>query len=191
MSPDWDSTSCPTISRQTSEAGDARVADAFQRSQFRENLIFLMGGENVRAEGPHPAARFAGGCPLPIRGLCTISAFCQKGRNLPKNPRKRCETGPKSSLRNIRRTLIRIRVGYAADSDLLTFAKLEFVVNRMDDPKSGVPPSGKATTAARLVLPIPGILDLHGKLTQLIGALQAQGILKQVHVPPMPTGKLN
>ncbi len=28
-------------------------------------------------------------------------------------------------------------------------AKLEFVVNRMDDPKPGVPPSGKATTADR------------------------------------------
>ena len=70
-------------------------------------------------------------------------------------------------------------------------AKLEFVVNRMDDPKPGVPPSGKATTAGRLVMPIPGILDLHGKLTQLIGALQAQGILKQVHMPQTPAGKPN
>lgn len=69
--------------------------------------------------------------------------------------------------------------------------KLEFVVNRMNDPKPGVPPSGKATTAERLVLPIPGILDLHAKLTQLIGALQAHGVLKQVHMPPMPAGKPN
>jgi hypothetical protein len=63
-------------------------------------------------------------------------------------------------------------------------AKLEFVVNRMDDPKPPAPPTGKAMTGLRLVLPLPGILDLHAKLTQLIGALQAQGAVQQV--PPFP-----
>jgi hypothetical protein len=68
--------------------------------------------------------------------------------------------------------------------------KLEFVVNRMDDPKPPAPPTGKAVTAFRLVLPLPGIIDLHAKLTQFIGALQAQGILTQL--PQFPqSGKPN
>jgi hypothetical protein len=68
--------------------------------------------------------------------------------------------------------------------------KLEFVVNRMDDPKPSAPPTGRALTALRLVLPVPGILDLHAKLTQLIGALQAQGMLTQVPQSPQ-SGKPN
>jgi len=61
--------------------------------------------------------------------------------------------------------------------------KLEFVVNRMDEHKPPAPPAGQSLTACRLVLPIPCVLELHGKLSQLIGALQAQGVIKQT-----PTG---
>jgi hypothetical protein len=70
--------------------------------------------------------------------------------------------------------------------------KLEFVVNRMDDPIPQAPPSGKAITAIRLVLPIPGIIDLHARLSQIIGVLQAQGALRQIPmVPGSESGKPN
>jgi hypothetical protein len=70
--------------------------------------------------------------------------------------------------------------------------KLEFVVNRMDDPTPSAPPTGQAVTAIRLVLPLPGILDLHAKLTQLIGVLQAQGALRQISMAPgSQSGKPN
>jgi len=59
-------------------------------------------------------------------------------------------------------------------------AKLEFVVNRMDDATPPAPPTGKAMTACRLVLSVPGLVDLQAKLTRLMGALQAQGVLKQM-----------
>jgi hypothetical protein len=68
--------------------------------------------------------------------------------------------------------------------------KLEFAVNRLDDPKPPAPPTGKAVTACRLVLPIPGMLDLHAKLTQLVNTLQAQGVLKQISQIPQ-SGKPN
>ena len=71
-------------------------------------------------------------------------------------------------------------------------AKLEFIVTRMDDPKPPAPLTGKALTTCRLVLPLPGVLDLHAKLTQIIGALQAQGALKPVAQFPQQTpGKPN
>jgi hypothetical protein len=68
--------------------------------------------------------------------------------------------------------------------------KLEFVVNRMNDPQPPAPPAGRALTALRLVLPLPGILDLHAKLTQLIGALQAQGAITQISQAPQ-SGRAN
>jgi hypothetical protein len=38
--------------------------------------------------------------------------------------------------------------------------KMEFVVNRMDDALQGVVPTGKSTTSARIVLTVPGMLDM-------------------------------
>ncbi len=61
--------------------------------------------------------------------------------------------------------------------------KLEFVVNRLDDPKPPSPPSGKAFTAARLVIPLPGVIDLFGKLQMFVGQLQAQGVLRPIQDP--------
>jgi hypothetical protein len=68
--------------------------------------------------------------------------------------------------------------------------KLEFVVNRMDDPRPPAPPTGKSITTCRLVLPLPGMLQLHAQLTNLIGTLQAQGALKLMTQIPQ-TGKPN
>jgi hypothetical protein len=64
-------------------------------------------------------------------------------------------------------------------------AKLEFLVNWFDDPAPGQQPTGRAISACRLILPIGGLLHLHGQLTELVNALQAQGVLKQL--PQMPT----
>jgi hypothetical protein len=65
-------------------------------------------------------------------------------------------------------------------------AKLEFTVNRMDDPKPPSPPTGKALTVCRVVLPLPGVIDLHAKLSQILSALQAQGIMKVATFPQGP-----
>ena len=72
-------------------------------------------------------------------------------------------------------------------------AKLEFAVNRMEDPKPPAPPTGKALTACRVVLPLPGLVDLHAKLSQILGALQAQGVIKVATFPqgPQQSGKPN
>jgi hypothetical protein len=69
--------------------------------------------------------------------------------------------------------------------------KFEFNVNRFDDPKPSAPPTGRTVTACRLVLPLPAVIDLHAKLTQLIGTLQAQGGVHQVQADQPPAGKPN
>ncbi len=63
--------------------------------------------------------------------------------------------------------------------------QIEFVVNRMDDPDPSGVPSGRAVTAARLVVPLPGILELHAGLGNLIQSLTAQGVL---HKTPAAAG---
>ena len=62
--------------------------------------------------------------------------------------------------------------------------RMEFVVNRMDDPQPGQPPSGRSITAARLVMPLSSVLDMIARLQTMIGQLQAQGVVRQVHIPP-------
>ena len=62
--------------------------------------------------------------------------------------------------------------------------RMEFVVNRLDDPKPPAVPTGRATTACRLVLPAPGMLDLINKLQMLVATLQAQGLLRPITSPP-------
>jgi hypothetical protein len=69
-------------------------------------------------------------------------------------------------------------------------AKLEFVVNRMDNTNPPALPTGKAITACRLVLPVVCILDLHAKLSRLIATLEAQGALKKNPQVPQ-SGKQN
>jgi hypothetical protein len=62
--------------------------------------------------------------------------------------------------------------------------RMEFVVNRVDEPKPGAAPTGKAITACRLVIPGPGLVDLYAKLGALINMLQQQGVIKTVTQPP-------
>ncbi len=62
-------------------------------------------------------------------------------------------------------------------------ARLEFVVNRYDDRQPGQPITGKALTAARVVIPLPAVMDLAAKLQNFMAQLQASGVLRQVHVP--------
>lgn len=61
---------------------------------------------------------------------------------------------------------------------------MEFVVNRLDDPKVGNPPQGSAVTACRLVLPLPGAMALLGNLSSLAKTLQDQGVIQQHPQPP-------
>ena len=63
-------------------------------------------------------------------------------------------------------------------------ARMEFVVNRVDDPKPPAAPTGKSYTACRLVIPLPAALDLHAKLGAMISMLQQQGVLKPIVQPP-------
>jgi hypothetical protein len=62
--------------------------------------------------------------------------------------------------------------------------RLEFVVNRMDDPNPPAPPTGKALTACRVVIPLPGMIDMVGKLQAVMATLQAQGVLRHIQPPP-------
>lgn len=62
--------------------------------------------------------------------------------------------------------------------------RMEFLVNRMDDPNPPTPPTGRALTACRVVLPLSGVMDMAGKLQMLMAQLQAAGVLRQVQTPP-------
>jgi hypothetical protein len=64
--------------------------------------------------------------------------------------------------------------------------KMEFVVNRMDEPQPPAPISGTAVTASRIVITLPGMMDLHAKLSQTLATLQAQGVLEPIFAPPNP-----
>ena len=62
--------------------------------------------------------------------------------------------------------------------------RMEFVVNRLDDPQPQTPPTGKSFTACRLVMPLAAMLDLHGKLGTMITMLQQQNVIRPVIQPP-------
>src|SRR6266446_9819257 len=62
--------------------------------------------------------------------------------------------------------------------------RMEFVVNRMDDPNPPAAPTGKAMTACRVVIGLPGMIDMLGKLQAIMNQLQAAGVLRQIANPP-------
>jgi hypothetical protein len=62
--------------------------------------------------------------------------------------------------------------------------RIEFTVNRLDDPQPPAPPTGRALTAARLVIPLTGFVAMVQQLNTLVGTLQAQGVLRQIQTPP-------
>jgi hypothetical protein len=56
--------------------------------------------------------------------------------------------------------------------------RVEFAVNRAGDQRQPGQGTGRAVTACRLVMPASGMLDLFGRLSALMNALQQQGVLK-------------
>ena len=58
--------------------------------------------------------------------------------------------------------------------------RMEFVVNRIGSSRSKVATTGSKVTAARLVLPMTGVVQLLSQLNQVIAALKLQGALKDV-----------
>lgn len=71
--------------------------------------------------------------------------------------------------------------------------RMEFCVVRMDDPIPGnTKQTGKKYTAARLVLPMPGLLDMINKFQQIASVMEQQGTLKRQTIFTPPTsGKPN
>jgi hypothetical protein len=63
-------------------------------------------------------------------------------------------------------------------------AKLEFVVNRLDDPTPAAPLTGRAVTACRIVMPLPAMIDMLGKLQGVMSQLQTAGIIQSISSPP-------
>ena len=61
--------------------------------------------------------------------------------------------------------------------------RMDFVVNRMDDPRPQTPPSGKAVTASRIVIPVAGMVEMLSKLQNLADQLRAQGTVRQISAP--------
>jgi hypothetical protein len=58
--------------------------------------------------------------------------------------------------------------------------RMEFVVNRFEPSKPNTGPTGSKVTAARLVLPLAGVVNLLSQLNSLMTALQQQGALSEV-----------
>ena len=72
--------------------------------------------------------------------------------------------------------------------------RMEFCVNRMNEPKPPNPPTGKKYTACRLVLPPMGLIEMTNKLNGIVAAMEKQGIIKKEVIPvvaPIPGGKPN
>jgi hypothetical protein len=71
--------------------------------------------------------------------------------------------------------------------------RMEFCVVRMDDPKAGQDrQTGNKYTAARLILPMSGLLDMINKFQQIAAVMEQQGTLKrQAIMAPQGSGKPN
>lgn len=67
--------------------------------------------------------------------------------------------------------------------------RIEFTVNRLEDPQPPSPPTGKALTACRVIIPLMGFLAMAKQFDTLVQTLRAQGVLRQVQ--PQPGGKPN
>jgi hypothetical protein len=62
--------------------------------------------------------------------------------------------------------------------------RIEFTVNRLDEPQPPAVPTGRTLTACRLIIPLPGFLAMVQQLETLVNTLRAQGVLRQVQTPP-------
>jgi len=64
--------------------------------------------------------------------------------------------------------------------------RMEFVVARLDEPTPGLPIKGKALTSCRIVMPLSGMIDMAGKLQNLIAQLKEAGAVREVNPAPGP-----
>jgi hypothetical protein len=71
-----------------------------------------------------------------------------------------------------------------------SLVKMEFAVNRMDDPNGAAAPTGRVMTACRIVIPLAAMMDMLGKLQAMLTQLQAAGVIRPI-IPPSPTGRPN
>jgi hypothetical protein len=62
--------------------------------------------------------------------------------------------------------------------------RIEFTVNRLDDPQPAVPPTGKALTACRIIIPLTAFLAVSKQFETLVSTLHAKGVLRQIQNPP-------
>lgn len=69
--------------------------------------------------------------------------------------------------------------------------RLEFCVNRMNEPKPPKPPTGKKITASRLVMPLPALLQMADQINKVVKALEQQGVIKRTPITMPPTGLPN
>jgi hypothetical protein len=62
-----------------------------------------------------------------------------------------------------------------------TTARMTLTVSRGDEPKPNYkgPPTGQKATAARIVMPVPALLNLYNQLSQLVMGLEAQGLIRR------------
>jgi hypothetical protein len=61
---------------------------------------------------------------------------------------------------------------------------MELVVTRLDEPHPPEPPTGRTYPAARLVLTPTAALKVHQNLSNLLAALEAQGMVHRTTLPP-------
>jgi hypothetical protein len=61
--------------------------------------------------------------------------------------------------------------------------RIEFTVNRLDDPQPPAPPTGQAFTACRIVIPLTGFLAMVQQLQTLVNTLRTRGVLRRAQRP--------
>lgn len=62
--------------------------------------------------------------------------------------------------------------------------RMELLVTRLDEPHPPEPPTGHTYPAVRLALTANAALKVHQNLTNLLAALEAQGVMQRMTVTP-------
>lgn len=63
--------------------------------------------------------------------------------------------------------------------------RLEFVVNRFEQPNPGEQPAAQKLTAVRLLMTVPGFLSILAHGNNMLATLQKQGVVQPVPMPPV------
>lgn len=69
--------------------------------------------------------------------------------------------------------------------------RMEFVVNRLDDPTPPAPPTGSKHTVCRLVMPASALPHFANQITGLMNGLLAQGVMQRGGTNTQGGGKPN